>query len=94
MFSSFFSNLELVFQKWTKINVHFQKSRLEYEKKKHHSFTMGGLVGCNIPNSLSMFYIYYIVKYSSKNCFVYNSSIYFTFLSDVSIVTAAAAGIA
>jgi hypothetical protein len=48
----FFSNLEMKNQKWTKINVHFQKSQNTFEKTLHHSL-FGG--------SLSIFGIYIFV---------------------------------
>ncbi len=38
----FFQKSTPTFQKWTKINVHFQKSSFRFEKKKHHSL-LGGL---------------------------------------------------
>jgi hypothetical protein len=38
----FFQKSTPGFQKWTKINVHFQKSSFRFEKKKHHSL-LGGL---------------------------------------------------
>jgi len=45
----FFQKSTPTFQKWTKINVHFQKSSFRFEKKKHHSL-LGGLgVGVSIP---------------------------------------------
>jgi Ni,Fe-hydrogenase I cytochrome b subunit len=37
-FSTFFSNLKLKNQKWTFINVQFQKSQNTFEKTLHHSF--------------------------------------------------------
>jgi hypothetical protein len=50
----FFSNLEMKNQKWTKKNVHFQKSQNTFEKTLHHSL----FEGC----SLSIFGIIYICK--------------------------------
>ena len=37
-FSTFFSNLKMKNEKWTKINVHFWKIENRFEKTLHHSF--------------------------------------------------------
>jgi len=47
------------FQKWTKKNVHFQKSSFRFEKKKHHSL-LGGLgVGEPPQKNLRHFWLYF-----------------------------------
>jgi hypothetical protein len=48
----FFQKSTPTFQKWTKINVHFQKSSFRFEKKKHHSL-LGGL-GVGVFSALKL----------------------------------------
>jgi hypothetical protein len=50
----FFSNLKMKNQKWTKKNVHFQKSQNTFEKTLHHSLF--------VELSLSIFGDIYICK--------------------------------
>jgi hypothetical protein len=56
-FSTFFSNLEMKNQKWTKINVHFQNFQNRFEK--HYIIH---LFGIRRGHSLSIFGIIYICK--------------------------------